>query len=206
VILASGARPKWLGLDSEEALKNRGVSACATCDGALYRDVPVAVVGGGDTAMEEALFLTRFASKVTVIHRRDEFRASKIMQQRVLDHDKIDICWDSVVDEVLDVDKEEVTGVVLRNVKSGDKSQLECTALFIAIGHAPNTEAFRGQLELDDAGYVIMQEPDRSFTSVEGVFVAGDCADHIYRQAVTAAGMGCRAAIDCERWLASRQG
>lgn len=206
LIVATGARPRWLGLESEEKLKNKGVSACATCDGALYRDVPVTVVGGGDTAMEEALFLTRFASHVNVIHRRDELRASQIMQERVLKHDRITVKWDSVVDEILDVERDEVTGVVLRNVKTDEKTTLDCSAVFMAIGHIPNTEPFRGEIELDKAGYVILPEPDKSFTSVEGVFAAGDCSDHVYRQAVTAAGMGCRAAIDCERWLAAREG
>jgi len=205
LIIATGARPRWLGLESEEKLKNKGVSACATCDGALYRDVPVAVVGGGDTAIEEALFLTRFAAKVSVIHRRDQLRASKILQDRALNNEKIDMCWDSVVDEILDLEKDEVTGVVLRNVKTGQKRTLDCSAVFVAIGHTPNTEAFKGQVDLDESGYVLMPQAERSFTSVDGVFVAGDCADHIYRQAVTAAGMGCRAAIDCERWLAARE-
>jgi len=206
VIVATGARPRWLDLPSEVALRTKGVSACATCDGALYRNVPVAVVGGGDTALEEALFLTRFASTVTVIHRRDQFRASKIMQGRVLAHPKVAVAWDSVVDEVLDVAKGEVTGVVLRNVRTGARSTLPCAGLFIAIGHTPNTEVFRGQLALDEAGYVALRDGARSFTSVNGVFVAGDCADHLYRQAVTAAGMGCRAALDAARWLAESGG
>jgi len=204
LIIATGARPRWLGLESEEKLKNRGVSACATCDGALYRDVPVAVVGGGDTALEEALFLTRFASKVTLIHRRDALRGSKIMQERVLANDKIEVAWDSVVDEIADLQKNEVTGAVLRNVKTDEKTLLTCAALFVAIGHSPNTDPFAGQLDMDADGYILMPIAERSLTSVEGVFVAGDCADHVYRQAVTAAGMGCRAAIDCERWLAAR--
>ena len=205
LIVATGARPRWLGLPSEEALKNKGVSACATCDGALYRDVPVAVVGGGDTALEEALFLTRFASHVTVIHRRDELRGSKIMQQRVFDNKKITVMWDSVVDEILGEDKGEVTGVSLKNTKTGDLSILDCAAVFVAIGHIPNTDPFQGKLDMDNAGYIRTPDGGRSFTSVEGVFVAGDCADHVYRQAVTAAGMGCKAAIDCERWLAEKE-
>lgn len=204
LIIATGARPQWLGLKSEEALKNKGVSACATCDGALYRNVPVAVVGGGDTAVEEALFLTRFASKVTLIHRRDALRASQIMQARAMANEKLEIAWDSVVEDVLDVDKGEVTGVVLKHVKTGANRVLECAAVFVAIGHTPNTEPFKGHVEMDGNGYIVMPQPERSFTSVAGVFVAGDCADHIYRQAVTAAGMGCRAAIDCERWLAEK--
>lgn len=205
LIIATGARPRWLGLPSEDALKNKGVSACATCDGALYRDVPVAVVGGGDTALEEALFLTRFASHVTLIHRRDELRGSKIMQQRVFDNKKITILWDSVVDKILGEDQGEVTGLSLKNTKTGEISSLECAGVFIAIGHIPNTDPFKGKLDMDDAGYIITPDCGRSFTSVEGIFVAGDCADHVYRQAVTAAGMGCKAAIDCERWLAGKE-
>jgi thioredoxin reductase (NADPH) len=205
LIIATGARPRWLGLPSEEALKNRGVSACATCDGALYRAVPVAVVGGGDTALEEALFLTRFASHVFLIHRRDELRGSKIMQQRVFDNEKITIMWDSVVDKILGEDKGEVTGISLKNTKTGELSSLDCTGVFVAIGHIPNTDPFKGKLDMDEAGYITTPDCGRSFTSAEGVFVAGDCADHIYRQAVTAAGMGCKAAIDCERWLAEKE-
>ncbi len=206
LIVATGARPRWLGLPSEQALKNKGVSACATCDGALFRKVPVVVVGGGDTALEEALFLTRFASRVTVVHRRDALRGSKIMQERVLANAKIRMAWNSVVDEILAVDQDKVTGVVLKDVVDGGKRTVDCAAVFIAIGHLPNTEAFRGQLEMDEEGYVLPKQGGRSFTSVDGVFVAGDCADHIYRQAVTAAGMGCQAAIDCERWLAAKGG
>jgi thioredoxin reductase (NADPH) len=205
LIVATGARPRWLGLPSEEALKNKGVSACATCDGPLFRDVPVVVVGGGDTAAEEALFLSRFASEVTIVHRRNELRASKILQERVFANDKVDVCWDSVVAEVLDVAQDKVTGAVVRNVKTDTESTLPCEAVFMAIGHTPNTEVFQGQLGLDAAGYVILQQCDRSFTNVDGVFAAGDCADMVYRQAVTAAGMGCRAAIDAERWLAARE-
>ncbi len=201
LIIATGARPRWLGLDSEQALRNKGVSSCATCDGALYRDVPVAVVGGGDTAMEEASFLSRFASKVIVIHRRDELRASKIMQERAFDNDKIEFKWNSVVDQVLDVDKDEVTGIVVKNVDSGEKSTIDCKALFLAIGHIPNTDVFKDQLKMDKEGYIILNDGARSQTNIDGVFAAGDCADHVYRQAVTAAGMGCRAAIDAERWL-----
>lgn len=205
LIVATGARPRWLGLPSEEALKNQGVSACATCDGALYRDVPVAVVGGGDTALEEALFLTRFASHVTLIHRRDELRGSKIMQQRVFDNEKITIMWDSVVEKILGEDKGEVTGLTLKNTKTGALSTLDCVGVFVAIGHVPNTDPFKDQLDMDDAGYILTPDGGRSLTSVEGVFVAGDCADHVYRQAVTAAGMGCKSAIDCERWLAAKE-
>lgn len=204
VIIATGARPRWLGLPSERALRNKGVSACATCDGALYRNVPVAVIGGGDTALEEALFLTRFASQVTVIHRRHELRASKIMQERTLAHPKIEVAWDTVVEEVLDVGKDEVTGLVLHNLRTAARTVLPVTGVFVAIGHMPNTEVFRGKVEMDEAGYVVPGDGGRSLTSVDGVFVAGDCADHLYRQAVTAAGMGCRAAIDAERWLSER--
>jgi thioredoxin reductase (NADPH) len=199
VVIATGASARWLGIESEQRFVNLGVSACATCDGALYRDKAIAVVGGGDTAMEEALFLTRFGTKVTVIHRRDELRASKIMQQRALAHDKIEFAWDSEVDEVLG-DKF-VTGVRLKNLKTGALEELAIEGLFIAIGHQPTTELFKGQLELDDAGYVKVQ-PGTTRTSLEGVFACGDVSDPTYRQAVTAAGTGCMASIDAERWLA----
>ena len=199
VVIATGASARWLGIESEQRFVNLGVSACATCDGALYRDKAIAVVGGGDTAMEEALFLTRFGTKVTVIHRRDELRASKIMQQRALAHDKIEFAWDSEVDEVLG-DKF-VTGVRLKNLKTGALEELAIEGLFIAIGHQPTTELFKGQLELDDAGYVKVQ-PGTTRTALEGVFACGDVSDPTYRQAVTAAGTGCMASIDAERWLA----
>jgi thioredoxin reductase (NADPH) len=199
VVVATGASARWLGLPSEERLTNQGVSACATCDGALYRGKEMAVVGGGDTAMEEALFLTRFAPKVTVIHRRDELRASKIMQERALENEKIDFAWNSAVDEVLG--DEFVTGVRIVDVKSGAPRELAVEALFIAIGHEPNTALFRGQLEMDDVGYLKV-ESGSSRTNVEGVFACGDAMDPVYRQAITAAGSGCMAAIDCERWLA----
>jgi len=201
LVVATGASARWLGIESETRYQNRGVSACATCDGALYRGKPLAVVGGGDTAMEEALFLTRFATKVTVIHRRDELRASKIMQERALRHEKIEFLWDSVVDEVLG--DEFVTGVRVRNLKTGGIHDLAIEGLFIAIGHKPNTELFTGQLDLDDAAYVRV-EPGTTRTSTEGVFACGDVADPTYRQAVTAAGTGCMAAIDAERWLAAQ--
>ncbi len=201
VIVATGASAKWIGLPSEERLTNKGVSACATCDGALYRDKPMAVVGGGDTAMEEALFLTRFATSVTIIHRRDELRASKIMQQRAKDHPKIEFAWNSVVTEVLGDDF--VTGVVLEDTKTGDTRELPVEALFVAIGHKPNTELFAGQLEMHDTGYLKV-EPGTTRTSIEGVFACGDVADSVYRQAITAAGTGCMAAIDGERWLAEQ--
>ncbi|MEN8182309.1 MAG: thioredoxin-disulfide reductase [Myxococcota bacterium] len=201
VILATGASAKWLGIESEERLQNRGVSACATCDGALYRAKAMAVVGGGDTAMEEALFLTRYATRVTVIHRRGELRASRIMQERALHHEKIEFLWDSAVDEVLGDDF--VTGVRVRNLKTQETHELAVEALFIAIGHRPNTDLVRGQLELDDVGYVKV-EPGTTRTSVEGVFACGDAMDPTYRQAVTAAGTGAMAAIDSERWLAAQ--
>ena len=201
LIVATGASARWLGLESEQRLVNLGVSACATCDGALYRDKMIAVVGGGDTAMEEALFLTRFGTRVTVIHRRSELRASKIMQERALAHEKIEFAWDSEVDEVLGEDF--VTGVRLRDVKSGELRELSTDALFVAIGHQPNTSLFAGLLELDDAGYVKVQ-PGTTRTSLEGIFASGDVSDPTYRQAVTAAGTGCMAAIDAERWLAEQ--
>lgn len=199
VIIATGARARYLGLESERKLIGRGVSGCATCDGALYRDVPVAVVGGGDTAMEEALFLTRFASRVTVIHRRDSFRASRIMAERVQSHPKIDILWDTVVDEVMDVSRNEVTGLRLRDLKSGARTELAVAALFAAIGHEPNTKAFKGQLAMNDSGYLIATN---TRTNVEGVYAAGDVQDAVYRQAVSAAGTGCMAALEVERYLA----
>jgi thioredoxin reductase (NADPH) len=198
LVIATGAAAKWLGLPSEKRLTNRGVSACATCDGALYRGKEIAVVGGGDTAMEEALFLTRFATKVTVIHRRDELRASKIMQERALRHEKIGVLWNSEVVEVLG--DEFVTGLRIRNNKTGEESTLEAGALFVAIGHEPRSDLYRGQLETDAQGYLLVSGGTR--TSVEGVFACGDVMDKVYRQAVTAAGTGCMAAIDAERFLA----
>jgi thioredoxin reductase (NADPH) len=202
LIVATGATAKWLGLPSEERLTNRGVSACATCDGALYRDKEMAVVGGGDTAMEEALFLTRYAPRVTVIHRRSELRASKIMQDRALAHDRIEFLWDSTVEEVLG--DEFVTGVRVKNLKTGALQDVHVQALFVAIGHKPNTDLFRGVLELDDVGYLKV-EPGTSRTGIPGVFACGDVMDPTYRQAVTAAGTGCMAAIDAERWLAENE-
>jgi thioredoxin reductase (NADPH) len=199
LILAMGATAKWLGIESETRLQNKGVSACATCDGALFRGKPMAVVGGGDTALEEALFLTRFATKVTLIHRRSELRASKIMQERARANPKIEFAWNSVVEEVLG--EEFVTGVRLRDVKTEEMSTLAVEALFVAIGHQPNTEIVRGQIALGPVGYVEV-ERGTTRTSVEGVFACGDAMDPVYRQAVTAAGTGCMAAIDAERWLA----
>jgi thioredoxin reductase (NADPH) len=201
VILAMGADAKWLGLPSEKRLQNKGVSACATCDGALYRGKEMLVVGGGDTALEEALFLTRYAEKVTIAHRRDRLRASRIMQQRALEHAKIEVVWNSVVDEILG--DEFVTGVRLRDVKTQETRELPVGAAFIAIGHRPNTDLVRGQLALDEVGYVRV-EPGSSRTAVSGAFACGDAMDPTYRQAVTAAGSGCMAAIDAERWLAAR--
>lgn len=202
LIIATGAGHRHLGVPGEAELENRGVTYCATCDGALpmFRNRPLVVVGGGDSACEEALFLTRFASRVFLVHRRKELRASKIMAERVLAHEKIQPVWDTVVEEILAGEQGTVRAVKLRQVKTGEGSQLECAGVFIAVGHVPNTQLFRGQLELDDAGYVVRREGSR--TSFPGVFVAGDCADKVYRQAITAAGMGCQAAIDAERYLA----
>ena len=203
LIIATGANARWLGIPSEQKLVNRGVSACATCDGALYRGKPMAVVGGGDTAMEEALFLTRYGTRVTVIHRRDQLRASKIMQERARKNEKIAFVWDSAVEEVLG--DEFVTGLRVKNLKTNAITTLPVEALFVAIGHSPNTELFRGQLDLDEVGYLKV-EAGTTRTRVPGVFVCGDAMDPVYRQAVTAAGTGCMAAIDCERWLAEHGG
>jgi len=202
LVVATGASARWLGLESEKRLTNNGVSACATCDGALFRGKAMAVVGGGDTAMEEALFLTRFATKVTIIHRRDELRASKIMQERAFKNEKIEFAWSSEVEEVLGDDESGVTGVRIRT-RAGAAGELAIGALFIAIGHQPNTGLFAEQLDLDGAGYVKIR-PGSTWTSREGVFACGDVADPTYRQAVTAAGTGCMAAIDAERWLAEQ--
>jgi thioredoxin reductase (NADPH) len=202
VIVASGARAQYLGIESEQKLIGRGVSGCATCDGALYRDVPVAVVGGGDTAMEDALFLTRFASRVTLIHRRNEFRASRIMSERVKSHPKIDIAWESVVSEVLDVARNEVTGVRLKHVGTGVERVVNVNALFVAIGHVPNTKPFKGQLDMNGQGYLVA---NNTRTNVEGVFAAGDVQDPSYRQAITAAGSGCMAALEAERYLGHKE-
>jgi thioredoxin reductase (NADPH) len=203
VIIATGAQAKWLGLESEHALKGKGVSACAVCDGAFFRNQDVMVVGGGDTAMEEATYLSGLCRSVTLVHRRSEFRASKVMQARVLKNPKIKPIYDAVVDEVLDVAKGEVTGVRLRNVKTGATTEHAVTGLFVAIGHTPNTDLFAPYLELHDNGY-IKTVPGSARTSVEGVFAAGDVQDFVYRQAVTAAGSGCMAALEAERWLAAR--
>lgn len=198
LIIASGASARLLGLESEKKLIGRGVSTCATCDGFFFRGKEIIVVGGGDSALEEAIFLTKFARKVTVVHRRDQLRASKIMQERALKNEKIDFLWNTVITDILDPEKNEVTAVKLKNVKTGKEETKKIDGVFIAIGHEPNTKVFEGQLEMDK-GYVVIHDGSR--TSVEGVFAAGDVHDTVYRQAITAAGAGCRAAIDAERWL-----
>jgi thioredoxin reductase (NADPH) len=200
VVVATGAQAKWLGLSSEAALLGKGVSACAVCDGAFFRDQDVVVVGGGDTAMEEATYLAGLCRSVTLVHRRQEFRACKTMQDRVLKHPKIQVVFDATVDEVLDVDLGEVTGARVRNVRTNESRVVPCTGLFVAIGHTPNTELFRGQLDLHDSGY-IKTRAGSTYTSVAGVFACGDVQDFTYRQAVTAAGSGCMAALDAERWM-----
>jgi len=197
VIIATGASPKWLGLESETRLRGRGVSVCATCDAPLFKDKKAVVVGGGDTAIEEALALTKFAREVTIIHRRDQLRATKILQERAFSNDKIKFVWNSVVREILGKDK--VKGVRLKNVKTGEESELAADAVFVAIGHKPNTDLFMGQIELNQEGYVMAR--DETKTSVEGVFVAGDAQDRRYRQSVVAAGVGCKAAMDVEKYL-----
>ena len=197
VIIATGASPRWLGLESEQRLRGRGVSVCATCDAAFFRDKVTVVVGGGDTAMEEALALSKFARKVKVVHRRDKLRASKILQERAFNDPKIEFIWNSVVQEILGEDR--VEGVRLRRTDTGEESEMKCDAVFLAIGHKPNTEIFKGQVELDEKGYVVAYDETR--TSVKGVFVAGDVQDFRYKQAVTAAGSGCKAALDVIKYL-----
>jgi thioredoxin reductase (NADPH) len=203
VIIATGASAKWLDIPSEKALSGHGVSACATCDGFFFRNKDIGVIGGGDTAMEEALFLTKMASKVTVVHRRGDLRASKVMQQRAFANPKIGWEWNQEVVEVLGDKKSGVTGVKTKNTQSGEQKTIAMNGLFVAIGHQPNTDLFKGQLEMDPVGYIKVQ-PGTTRTSIPGVFASGDAADPVYRQAVTAAGTGCMAAIDAERWLASQ--
>jgi len=206
LILATGAQARWLGIPSEQTLKGFGVSACATCDGFFYRGKEVVVVGGGNTAVEEALFLTNFASKVTIVHRRDHFRAERILQDRLFKHPKIEVIWDVAVDEICGADNPtKVTHVRLKHVKTGAVSDVKADGVFIAIGHAPATELFKDQIRLKPSGYVEVA-PNSTATSVPGVFAAGDVADEVYRQAVTAAGMGCMAALEAERFLALRAG
>ena len=206
VILATGARANYLGLPSEDRFKNNGVSACAVCDGALprFRNRPLVVVGGGDTAVEEATYLTKFASQVYMVHRRDKLRASQVMQQRALSNPKITMKWNTVLEEVLGTDDAGVTGAKIKSTVSAPAETLEVGGVFLAIGHTPNTDFLKGQLQLTDKGYIVWTKPQRTYTSVDGVFAAGDVGDDYYRQAVTAAGTGCMAALDAERWLAEK--
>jgi thioredoxin reductase (NADPH) len=201
IIVATGASAKWLDIPGEQQLRGRGVSACATCDGFFFKDRELMVVGGGDSAMEEATFLTKFASKVTIVHRREEFRASKIMQDRALSNPKIEVAWNATIDAIHGEDA--VTGVTLRDTVTGETREVATDGVFMAIGHTPNTSLFEGALELDEGGYVLVAEP-RTNTSIDGVFAAGDVTDTIYKQAVTAAGQGCKAAIDAERFLEAK--
>lgn len=203
VIISTGASAKYLGLPSEKAYMNRGVSACATCDGAFFRNQEIAIVGGGDTAMEEAQFLTRFATKVHVIHRKDSFRASKIMADRTMKNPKINVMWNSVVEEVMG-DGKSMTGLKIKDLIEGTVKEFPFTGLFIAIGHKPNTDLFKGVLDMNENGYLVTQ-PGSTYTNIPGVFAAGDVQDHVYRQAITAAGTGCMAAIDAERWLEANE-
>ena len=205
LIISTGASALYLGLENETKLQGRGVSACATCDGFFFKNKHVYVVGGGDTACEEATFLTKYASKVSMVVRRDQMRASKIMQQRALNHDKIEVLWNTQVTDVLDVEKGRVTGLELTSSETGDKRTVDADGLFLAIGHKPNTELFQGVLDMDDVGYLKTQ-PGKTAMNIPGVFAAGDCQDSYYRQAVTAAGTGCMAAIEAERWLEDQHG
>ncbi|MCD6460273.1 thioredoxin-disulfide reductase [bacterium] len=200
VIIATGAHPRKLGIESETKLWGHGVSSCATCDGAFFRNKEVCVVGGGDSAVEEAVFLTRFASKVTLIHRRDELRASKIMRDKAFNNDKIHFLWDCVINEILSSDNTKVQGIKVKNVKTNKIFDYPCDGVFVAIGHIANTKLFAGKLNLDKAGFIVTDTPT-TYTSIKGVFAAGDVVDHIYKQAITAAAMGCKAAIDTERYL-----
>ena len=200
VIIATGAQAKWLGLESENEFNGRGVSACATCDGFFYRNKEVAVIGGGNTAVEEALYLSNICSKVTLIHRRDELRSEKILQKRLFEKENVKIIWNNVVDEIKG-NESGVNSLKLKSTISKETEIINVEGVFVAIGHSPSTEAFRGAIDMDDEGYIIAQKPGTSLTNIDGVFAAGDCVDKIYRQAVTAAGMGCMAALDAEKWL-----
>lgn len=200
VIIATGAQAKWLGLESENEFNGRGVSACATCDGFFYRNKEVAVIGGGNTAVEEALYLSNICSKVTLIHRRDELRSEKILQKRLFEKENVKIIWNNVVDEIKG-NESGVNSLKLASTISKETEIINVEGVFVAIGHSPSTEAFRGAIDMDDEGYIIAQKPGTSLTNIDGVFAAGDCVDKIYRQAVTAAGMGCMAALDAEKWL-----
>ncbi len=206
IIVSTGAAANYLGLESERRFENKGVSACAVCDGALprFRNQPLVVVGGGDSAVEEATYLTKFASKVHLVHRRDTLRACKLMIERALSNPKITPVWNSAVEEILGTDEKGVSGVRVKNLKTGHAHVIEALGMFAAIGHTPNTKFLEGQIELTDKKYIALKDGFRTFTSVEGVFAAGDCADAVYRQAITAAGMGCKAALDAERWLAEK--